>query len=363
MKDCRKCGSKESRRAKDHRYNVLNIDRCINCGHFEVTVRPISRLIRRLLPVLGSILIVLIAACPVVAAEPQPDSMVIREIVAYQNANESGDQLYIVTYEITGNYTQNADQMFIFRIREGTTELDHTTPFPFYNQGYGSGIVAFYFEPAEVPTWEGDISVEIIGNPLIDWEGTIPSTALDYITWNTGTIDETHDLIGATILYLATILGQEWGIELVTTIQGITSLTSAGASYFQVVIPFALDMVPAVFGSYTFTPDFPIDPKPPSNSYADDLLDGVAGTVFDVRPAAREWGMSSGALSAFIWYAFFIGLFILLMQRQRLNRGTILVFWPIVVAGMHFGVPLTVTIIAAFFCLISTVWVFYKGVT
>ena len=318
---------------------------------------------RLLVPVLVAILLLLVNPASVAALEPQPDTLSIQGIVAYQNANESGDQLYIITYEIVGNYTQNADQLFLFRIREGTDELDTTTPFPFYEGGYGLGVVSFYFEPGDTPTWEGDISVEIVGNPLVDWDGVVPSTSLDFITWNTGTTAEVQELIGARILYLATILGQDWGVELVTTVQGITSLTSAGASYFQVVVPFALEMVPTIFGQYIFTPDYPIDPKPPSNDYADELMEGVRGTIFDLGPGAREWGMSTGALSAFLWYSFFIGLFIMLMQRRKLNRGTILLFWPIVVAGMFFGVPLTVTIIAAFFCLISSVWVFYKGTT
>ena len=201
------------------------------------------------------------AMSPVVAAEPQPTTLLITEIVAYQNANESGDQLYIIGYQIEGTYTTNADQLFMFRIREGATELDTTTPFPFYEQGYGSGVVSFYFEPSEAPTWEGDISVELVGNPLADWDGDVPSTSLEYVTWNTGTIAEMQDEISAKILLLATTLGQAWDIELVTSVQGITTLTSAGASYFQVVIPLAIDMIPAVFGAYIFTPDYPIEPS------------------------------------------------------------------------------------------------------
>lgn len=322
-----------------------------------------KELTRWVLPIIVAILGILALVGPVAASVPQPTVLEIQSITAYQNAREEGDQLYLIMYEITGNYTQNADQLFIFRLRDNDEVLATATPFPYHDRGYGLGVVAFYLSPDDAPTWEGNVSVQVIGNPLADWDGSLPGTTLDDITWNTGTTADIQNLIAAKIIYLATILGQDWDAELVGSAQGMVSLTSAGASYFLMGVPYATDMVPFVFGQYIFTPDYPIDEKPASDSYADDLIDAVKGTVFDLRSTAREWGISRGALATALWYTFVVGFFIFLIQKRRLNRGTVLLFWPFVIAGAFFGVPLMVTVMASFFSLISTVWVFYKGTT
>lgn len=321
------------------------------------------RFARWFLASLIALLGILSFATPVAASVPQPTTFEIQGIVAYQNTKENEDQLFLVTYEITGNYTQNADQLFIFRLKENTEVVSATAPFPYHDKGYGLGVVAFYFSPSDAPTWEGNISIQIIGNPLVDWDGAIPSTSFDYIDWNTGTIKEVQALVAGKILYLATLLGQDWDVELIGTTQGVTSLTSAGASYFLVVVPYAGDIVPVVFGQYTFTPDYPVDEKPAPNSYAEWLKESVEGTVFDVGPIERARGWTEGSLGTAIYYGFIIALFVLLISKGKLNKGTMLLFWPFVVAGAFFGVPLQVTIIAGFLCLISTVWVFYKGTT
>ncbi|MBV6343221.1 hypothetical protein, partial [Candidatus Magnetobacterium casense] len=116
-----------------------------------------------------------------------------------------------------------------------------------------------------------------------------------------------------------------------------------------------------VFGQYIFTPDYPIDEKPPGDDYADWLENSIEGTVFDIGPVTRAHGWDANAIRTGFYYAFVIFLFVLLIMKQKLNRGTMLLFWPFVIAGAFFGVPLQVTIIASFFTLISTVWVFYKG--
>ncbi|MBV6343787.1 hypothetical protein, partial [Candidatus Magnetobacterium casense] len=237
-----------------------------------------TKALRYLSPVLLAVLLSLSLAVPVAAAVEQPTDLELREVAAYQNYNEDGAQLYLVTYYITINATQNADQLFIFRLKDEDTVIATAAAFPYKDQGYGLGVVAFYVPADDAPTWEGNISVQLIGNPLVDWDGAIPSTVFDDITWNTGTAAEVSEMVSSKILYLATLLGQEWDVDMVTTVQGVTTLTSAGASYFLVVVPYAGDVVPYVFGQYIFTPDYPIDEKPPGDDYADWLENSIEGT-------------------------------------------------------------------------------------
>jgi hypothetical protein len=321
---------------------------------------------RWFLPVLLVLLGVLPFTTPVAASVPQPTTLEIQGIDAYQNALEDGDQLYLITYYVMVNSTQSIDALFIFRLRDDTDlEIASTEAFPFHDLGYGLGLVAFYFEADDpaIPTWGSNLSVEVIGNPFIDWDGDIPGTTLDLIDWNTGTTAETQQMISNKILYLATEFGQSWEVELVTTVQGVTTLTSAGASYFMTVVPYLGEIVPYILGQYIFSPDFPIDEKPASDDYAAWLEESIEGTVFDLGPLERAHHWSANTIRTGVYYGFVIALFVLLIMKSKLNRGTMLLFWPFVVAGAFFGVPLQVTIIAAFFCLISTVWVFYKGTT
>jgi len=322
-----------------------------------------TKVIRYLLPVLFAVLLSLSLIGPVAASTPQPTDLELRQVTAYENVREDGDQLYLVTYYITINATQGADQLFIFRLKDNDETIATAAAFPYHDQGYGLGVVAFYVSADDAPVWEGNVSVQLIGNPLVEWDGDLPGTVFDDITWNTGTAAEVAALLSSKILYLATLLGQSWEVEMVTTVQGVTTLTSVGASYFMVVIPYAGEILPYIFGQYIFSPDFPIDEKPALDDYANWLDESLDGTVFDVGPVARAHHWSAETLRVGVYYFFVIALFVLLITKKKLNRGTMLLFWPFVVAGPFFGASLQVTVIASFFCLISTVWVFYKGAT
>lgn len=324
----------------------------------------VNRVTKYFLPVLFAILVSLSLATPVVASVEQPTTFEIQEIEAFENTREDGDQLYLVQYYIAINSTYNARQLFIFRLfDEDDNELTHTTAYPYNNDGFGMGVVAFYVDADEAPTWASGVYVKIVGNPLISWNGSAPYASSSIITWNTGSASEMQMVASGYILELAGELTIYWGVEMTTTTQGVTVLTDIGAIYFTNTVPYLSEVAPYCLGQYTFTPDYPIDEKPASDSYADWLAESVEDTVFDLGPVARARGISQGSLNTGIYYAFVIGLFVALIAKRKLNKGTMLLFWPFVVAGAFFGVTLQVTIIAGFLCLISTVWVFYKGTT
>lgn len=322
------------------------------------------KLIRWSLPILVAILATLNFVSPVAADVEQPTSLEIKEVCAYENTREDGDQFYLVKYYIVINSTYNADQLFIFRLfDEDGTELSHATPYPYNDQGYGYGVVAFYLDADDAPDWGSGVYVMALGNPLISWNGTAPGTTTSIIEWNTGLQSDMQVAASGKILELASELTISWGVSMTTTTQGVTVLTDVGAIYFTNTVPYLAEVAPYCLGQYEFEPDYPIDEKPASDSYADWLKTSVEGTVFDLGPVERARGISEGSIGTGIYYAFVIALFVLLISKGKLNKGTMLLFWPFVIAGAFFGVPLQVTIIAGFFVLISTVWVFYKGAT
>lgn len=323
----------------------------------------IKKLSRWFLPSLLVVLGILALASPVFASIPQPTALEIDEITAFENVREDGDQLYLVKYYIAINSTYDAEDLFIFRLLdEDDDELSSRLPYPYSNNGYGYGVVAFYLDGDDAPTWQSGVSVQIIGNPLADWDGDPLTASSSIITWNTGTIPEMQEDCSAEILGLATDLEQSWDVALTTVSQGVTFLSDTGAAYFLRVVPYLNEVAPYVLGQYTFTPDYPED-SPADTDYATELEEGIFDTIFDLRPMARSLGISRGALTAAIYYGFVVALFVLLISKAGLKKGMMLLAWPVVIAGAFFGIPLIVTILGGFFCLISTSWLIYKGVT
>lgn len=311
-----------------------------------------------------AIVAVLVFATPVLASVPQPTVLEIQSIDAYQNTKEDGDQLYIVRYYIAINSTYNAQQLFIFRLFDkDDKEVGYTRPYPYNNNGFGMGVVAFYVEAAEAPDWQSGVYVKVVGNPLVDWDGATPSASSSIITWNTGTQAQMRVAASGKILEHASRLTIYWGTPMTTTVQGMTVLTDYAANYFLNVVPYLSTVAPYCLGQYTFTPDYPIDPKPPADNYAKELVSGIEGTIFDLSGPARSLGIDRGVLTAAIYYTFVIAFLVMLIIKLGLRRGAMIFAWVFVVAGAFFGVPLVVTILGGFFCLLSAVWLFYKGAT
>jgi hypothetical protein len=325
--------------------------------------------LRWFLPTLLALVGLLALASPVAAQVPQPDSLSIRDIAAFQNVREDDDQLYLIYYYISQNATgYSANQLYIFRLLNASgTEIAQTVCFPYYNDGFGYGVVAFYLAPDDAPTWGSDVRVRLSGNPLIIWDGSVPSTTSSLIEWNTGTTREMQTAASAKIMQFASRLSVSWGVAMTTTQQGVTVLTDVGASYFLQVVPYLSEVAPHVLGQYTFLPEWPENKPelgtPYGTGFADELEQGILGTIFDLSGPARSMGMTRGSLTAAIYYIFVAIFFILLIHRLGMRKGMMLLLWPFIIAGAFIGVPLLVTIVGAFLCLGATVWVFYKSST
>lgn len=320
------------------------------------------------LPVVVVVLAFMAFTASVGAQVAQPTSLRIDEITAYQNVREDGDQLYLVVYYIAQNTTYGADQLYIFRLLDaGGAEISRTTCYPYNDNGFGLGVVAFYVDADDAPTWGSNVRVRISGNPLADWDGATPSTQSSLITWNTGTTQEMNTQVSVKIMQLATRLELTWGVAMTETTQGVTVLSSTGAAYFLRVVPYLSEVAPYVLGQYTFLPDYPEQKpelgQPYGTDFADQMEQSILGTIFDLTGPARSLGMSRGALTAALYYIFVTIFFILLIHKLGLRKGMMLLLWPFVIAGAFIGVPLIVTIVGAFLCLGATVWVIYKGST
>jgi hypothetical protein len=324
------------------------------------------KLTRWLLPGFLALLGILAIVSPILAVD-QPTDLDIQDVSAYENAREIGDQLYIITYYIDFDDLpeDSAAELFMFRLLDETDdEIIAANPYTFYNRGYGMGVVAFYLDAGDAPDWEGDYTVQIVGNPVgVSWNGTAPSTTTTSIDWTTGDTEDIQEYISAEIAYIAAELEQSWAVEMTTTQLGATVLSDSGRNYFLAVVPYLSEVAPYVMGQYTYTPTWP-EESPATDNWGDELESAVDGTIFDLGPIIRahpSTGLSTGIVKAAIYYTLVVAFFILLLGKHKLSKGTMLLVWPFMVAGIFIGVPLSWTIIVAFLALASTVWVFYKG--
>jgi|GEM_PF-6577717 len=327
-----------------------------------------TKKLRWFLPTLLALTGILAFVGPVAAQEEQPTSLRVEDIAAFQNVRESGDQLYLVTYYIAHNTTYGANQLYIFRlIDSGGAEITRTTCYAYHNNGFGLGVVAFYLDADDAPTWASNVRVRISGNPLVTWDGATPMTQSSLIVWNTGTTQEMQQAVSVKIMELASRLELTWGVAMTATTQGVTVLSDAGASYFLRVVPYLSEVAPYVLGKYTFLPEYPEQKpelgQPYGTGFADELEQGILGTIFDLSGPARSMGTTRGVLTATLYYAFVVAFFVLLVSKLGLRKGMMMLLWPFVIGGAFVGVPLIVTILGGFLCLGATVWVFYKGST
>lgn len=236
------------------------------------------------------------------AAEPQPTTLVINSIDAYNNAINPNDQLHIVSFDIawtSGNYT--ATQAFIFRFYKNGVEIAATTCYSYYNEGKSQGIVAFFFDAddANLPAWgSANLSVKLMENPSITWSGNITQTEETiWNSWNGNT------LIGAKVRAVALELENVWsGVNLIAPVNGVNKLTSYGEDYFETAIPNLRSMASTLFTSNVNQPSFPTGNH--SSTYGDTTMDRwvTSGNgTFDVTSAAVLFGTSRNWLMSGLW--------------------------------------------------------------
>ena len=243
------------------------------------------------------------------SAEPQPTTLTINQIDAFNNVINDNDQLHIITFEIdntSSNYT--ASQSYIFRFYSNGVEIATTVPYAFYDEGRSQGVVGFFFDAddTDLPTWESDnLTISIIGNPTIDWDTDIPSD--NNSSWN-GWSESV--LVAARIRIIAQQLEDLWSVDLIEPVSGVNKLTSYGEDYFESAIPNLRRIAPALFSSSTTQPSFPTDNHSTTagNTMIERLtvtgnttLTSENTTIFDPSPLEESTGLSSEWILSMIW--------------------------------------------------------------
>lgn len=207
--------------------------------------------------------LILSAVEPVYATVDAPDTLEINQVEVYANCLEVGDQLYLITgtVDYTVNPDDNIETNFVVRLMDGTDELGNTIFYAYFDDGYEFGTCAIYFSAADAPTWEGDYTVYIQGNPTVDWDGDPPETHTSaFSLWfDEDTTLATRERLTTRLRALALFTEISWGAtapDLIAYSGDENKLTEYGDDYFSNSIPRLREVCPDLFLDVITTPEF-----------------------------------------------------------------------------------------------------------
>jgi hypothetical protein len=245
------------------------------------------------------------------------------DVVAFRDLQATGDMLVAAEYNIAYSTTpaDSTSVNYIFRLKNGTTTLATTTPYPYTDSGYGKGVVSVYLTAAQVTAaslgaWPfSGLTLELSGNPTIFT--TVPTTTLTLASGNYSTSSgqsTNQTQLNTKVLGAANLLEIAWGVDLLTDTGRINA--TAGAIYFTNAIPDLRLMAPDAFSVSTETPTVPTPVPTPGGA---GTLAGQSETRFDgtfwLNPAldatATTLGLPVGAFAAFMVLIMIIGMAIL----------------------------------------------------
>ena len=298
-----------------------------------------------------------------------PDDLQINSVYAFQHCIENNDQLYLVQYFIDydpdddpltdDNPAENISDAYLCRFMDGVDELKSIAPYAYYDDGYDEGRIALYFAPDDpnLPVWEGAYSIQLTGNPTLDWGGDPPSTAVStFDLWSSSTsIVETQTELTSRILYMADQLEMDWGINMVDTTSTGSYLSDYGASYFISAVSNIQVMAPRAFAGGTSTPEW--EYKEPATTYAEDRASSLDGTPLDLTALSDWWGIGRMWASSLLFMLG--GIFILysILSRSGNYRALSLLSAPLVIAGGYLGaLPMQLTVLLGFAAFFLTLF-------
>lgn len=239
---------------------------------------------RFILTLLGSLAIMSLllgTVIPVLATEPEPESVSLSEILIFNSLLVDNDFLAVVPYDISFDTEPeaNIDDTYIFRIisPDGTTDNGTVLATPAYNGGYGPGIVSFYFESGMA--FDEAYIFRVQQNPAYYispqfWDFTIGDN-------NYSADSDQAAALKAKIIDVAIDLTPSYEVQLLSRSEsGAMVLSTYGELYFLDAIPGLQNMCPQLFSVQLESPDY--TKRSWSHTFADALLTKYSGTfIYD----------------------------------------------------------------------------------
>lgn len=219
-------------------------------------------------------------AASVYAADEQPNTVSLYDIEIFNSLIVDDDFLAVVPYQISFDTEPSIgiDETYLFRILSpgGSEELGVTTASALFNDGYGLGMVSFYFDSGMTANTSYIFRVQ--QNPAYYpepdyWDFSVSES-------NYSQSDDQAAALKAKIIDASSALSVEFGVSLLTTAEsGDTVLSSYGELYYLNAIPGLQYMCPALFSVQLVNPDF--TKRSWSYTFANSLQTKYAGTFIE----------------------------------------------------------------------------------
>lgn len=260
---------------------------------------------RFLAAALAALALILFTMAVARADTPDPDEAPsLHDIRVYRHLLEDDDFLaivpYIVTYETTPDL--GIDKTFVFRLldTDGETELGAILAYPYYDGGYGEGIVSFYFSADEAPTWDEEYFLTVTENPSAfetpqEWVFNINSP--DYSVYDTQ--EENQQVLRDRVIIIADELSVIWPVTLTEESEVGTVLSAYGEAYFRNAVKGLQTMCPALF--YVQISNVDTGTRSWSYIFAQTLANTYNGTwvMSTMTGFAGLWGLDTSTAMSF----------------------------------------------------------------
>ncbi len=314
--------------------------------------------------VLATLTILLVIASPVFAIS-NPTSITAHTAKAFGNIFETGDMLFVVSYDI--NTTDNTTNAYLFNlVSADNTTLLFSRQLAYYQYNLSSIYVSAATVVSSNITWGSAYKLRITGNPALFSslvEGTNMSTkTLSASDWSADGALTSKELLRLHCIDIAESLESDWGVTLLTTTTGGSqALNSTGRTTFLDAIPGLDTAIPSLFQLSTGVPI--VTPAVPGAAYAvesklDSRLGTTLGTAFTGIGSFLGIGQSS---AAGLWAIIFI---FTIASIAFLNTGNssaaLLLATPVVVLMTYLGaIPEAITYIIAICIAIYAMYFFW----
>jgi len=195
-------------------------------------------------------------------AQTKADALSIESVAAYRHLIEDNDVLIMVHYDIQygSSPDEAANELYLCILKNDDVQIGSVLPYPYYDSGYGEGVMAFYYSADDAPVWGGTYTVTLQGNPIVwgdtdDWKSSYNMNSDD---WSTYDDQETNqDALWVHIVSVAQSLETDWSSTLLdSTPRGLVLNTTAGEPYFVQAIIGLRTMCPDCFAVRDTTPNF-----------------------------------------------------------------------------------------------------------
>jgi len=210
-------------------------------------------------------LAILFVAPSIALADTEPDTLSIESSAASRNVAESGDILFTVLYNIDWDDANDypaaaADETFLIQLIDSGTQIAAVAPYPFYNSGYGNGVVSFYFSGTDAAalTWGEPYTIRVTSqpgwiDPIVSYDYALGSN--DYCSDTDQ--DDNQEWLKDWIIDAAETIENSWGIsDTLTTVSVTDVLTETGEAYFGRVIPGLRYLCPELYIVNVDAPDW-----------------------------------------------------------------------------------------------------------